>query len=155
MSVFTLDEWEKSMAGAKTVVKNELPDTSRDEDLACQLQNQLDMEDPNVHICSSWVFLLLLLFAFSVSGYIFFFHVHVQRGKQDMGADDIRMSMFNYERDDDRACGMEHGGRGRGRGEGGQKGGGEEDMDNFLCSSCVAIPFLSVIRMYIFFFCQV
>ncbi|XP_038700761.1 uncharacterized protein LOC119997670 isoform X2 [Tripterygium wilfordii] len=55
MPVFTLDEWEKSKAGAKTGVKNELSNTSGDEDLAWQLQNQLDMEDPNVPICSSWV----------------------------------------------------------------------------------------------------
>ncbi|KAM7260134.1 hypothetical protein ACFE04_015875 [Oxalis oulophora] len=43
--VFTLDEWEKRKAGAKPYVKNEIPNTNNDEDLARQLQNQLNMED--------------------------------------------------------------------------------------------------------------
>lgn len=47
-AIFTLDEWEKRKAGAVPVKKNALPDTSHDEDLAWQLQNQLDLEDSHV-----------------------------------------------------------------------------------------------------------
>ncbi|GMI97698.1 hypothetical protein like AT5G19950 [Hibiscus trionum] len=43
--VFTLDEWEKRKGGTKPQTINEYPETSRDEDLARQLQAQLDMED--------------------------------------------------------------------------------------------------------------
>ncbi|XWS17203.1 hypothetical protein CRYUN_Cryun33cG0048300 [Craigia yunnanensis] len=46
--VFTLDEWEKRKAGAKPQMSNELPETSCDEDLARQLQTQLDLEDYHV-----------------------------------------------------------------------------------------------------------
>ena len=49
-AVFTLDEWERSRAGASNpgVSTNAAHDTSRDEELARQLQNQLDMEDFHV-----------------------------------------------------------------------------------------------------------
>jgi hypothetical protein len=42
--------------------------------------------------------------------------VQVQRGCQEAGADDLRLSMFNYARDDDRSYDRGQGGRGRGRG---------------------------------------
>ncbi|GLT28968.1 hypothetical protein SLA2020_038660 [Shorea laevis] len=88
----TLDEWEKRKTSAKLQIKNEHMDTSHDEDLAWQLQSQLDLED-----------------------------YHVQKAP-DTEADNIRLSMFNYEREDNRG---EHGGRGRGRGKGkGRKGKG-------------------------------
>ncbi|KAH9800427.1 DUF1767 domain-containing protein [Citrus sinensis] len=83
-AVFTLEEWEKRKAGAKPFVNHKLPDTSNDEDLAWQLQNQLDLEDSH-------------------------------SGMHDSQAENIRMSMFSYERDD-RVHGTENRGRGRGRG---------------------------------------
>ncbi|OMO57993.1 hypothetical protein COLO4_34948 [Corchorus olitorius] len=49
-AVLTLDEWEKMKAGAKPQIRHELPETSGDEDLAWQLQAQLDLED--YHFCS-------------------------------------------------------------------------------------------------------
>ncbi|KAE8666899.1 transmembrane protein 19-like [Hibiscus syriacus] len=83
--VFTLDEWEKRNVGAKPQI-NEYPETSRDEDLARQLQAQLDMEEYNA-----------------------------QR-THDAEADYIKRSMFNYGgedgRDIDERGGRE---RGRGR----------------------------------------
>ncbi|XP_041008910.1 uncharacterized protein LOC121253081 isoform X2 [Juglans microcarpa x Juglans regia] len=94
--VFTLDEWERIKAEGKPLKKDELPDIRRDEKLAWQLQNEFDSED-----------------------------FHVQRGPHKAaGADDLRMSMFNYTRDDDRfrASGHGGGGRGRGRGRGREKG---------------------------------
>lgn len=48
LAVFTLDEWEKRKAGAMPVKENVLLDTSHDEYLAWQLQNQLDLEDSHV-----------------------------------------------------------------------------------------------------------
>ncbi|OMO80812.1 hypothetical protein CCACVL1_12732 [Corchorus capsularis] len=69
-AVLTLDEWEKMKAGAKPQIRHELPETSGDEDLAWQLQAQLDLEDS-----------------------------HVQR-MHDGEAENLKRSMFNYERDD-------------------------------------------------------
>uniref|UniRef100_A0A0D9UXH3 RecQ mediated genome instability protein 1 OB-fold domain-containing protein n=1 Tax=Leersia perrieri TaxID=77586 RepID=A0A0D9UXH3_9ORYZ len=44
--VFTLDEWEKrKSAGLKATTESFIDDTSRDEELARQLQEQLDLED--------------------------------------------------------------------------------------------------------------
>ncbi|XP_052157188.1 uncharacterized protein LOC127774935 isoform X1 [Oryza glaberrima] len=44
--VFTLDEWEKrKSAGLKSTAQSYIDDTSRDEELARQLQEQLDLED--------------------------------------------------------------------------------------------------------------
>ncbi|KAF2286871.1 hypothetical protein GH714_034350 [Hevea brasiliensis] len=48
--VFTLDEWENRKVGADPTLKNNLPDASADEDIAWQLQNQLDVEDSHVSI---------------------------------------------------------------------------------------------------------
>lgn len=50
LAVFTLDEWEKRKAGAMPVKENVLLDTSHDEYLAWQLQNQLDLEDSHVSV---------------------------------------------------------------------------------------------------------
>lgn len=58
--VFTLDEWEKSKGAVKLSIKNELPDTSNDEDLAWKLQNQLDLEESHATVLSS----LTLVFYF-------------------------------------------------------------------------------------------
>ncbi|XAR53301.1 hypothetical protein NMG60_11021804 [Bertholletia excelsa] len=93
--VFTLDEWERRKTGVNASTRDELPKTSQDEDLAWQLQNQFDLED-----------------------------LHVKRGPHDSKAEDIKISMFNFERD-----GMnvhEMGGfRGRGKGRGkGRRGRG-------------------------------
>jgi tudor domain-containing protein 3 len=47
--VFTLDEWEKRKAiGSKSTSESYMQDTSRDEELARQLQEQLDLEDMHV-----------------------------------------------------------------------------------------------------------
>ncbi|KAF5459094.1 hypothetical protein F2P56_023080 [Juglans regia] len=95
-AVLTLDEWEKIKAEEKTLKKDELPDIRRDEHLAWQLQNEFDSEDS-----------------------------HVQRGPHKAGADDLRMSMFNYTKDDGRFRASGHGGGGRGRGRGRGKGKGK------------------------------
>lgn len=48
-AVFTLDEWERTKGmKLKPMVTGEKQDTSCDEELARQLQNQLDLEDFNV-----------------------------------------------------------------------------------------------------------
>ena len=48
--VFTLDEWEKRKAiGSKSAAESYAHDTSRDEELARQLQEQLDLEDMRVN----------------------------------------------------------------------------------------------------------
>ncbi|GAY50509.1 hypothetical protein CUMW_127240 [Citrus unshiu] len=94
-AVFTLEEWEKRKAGAKPFVNHKLPDTSNDEDLAWQLQNQLDLEDS-----------------------------HEQSGMHDSQAENIRMSMFSYERDDRKIEAEEE--EGAEEREGGGGGGGDE-----------------------------
>lgn len=60
-AVFTLEEWEKRKVGAKPFVNHMVPDTSNDEDLAWQLQNQLDLGDSHVNILSYLLLLLLFL----------------------------------------------------------------------------------------------
>ncbi|GAV88718.1 DUF1767 domain-containing protein [Cephalotus follicularis] len=90
--VFTLAEFEKRKAGEQHWMNNELPETSHDEHLAWQLQNQLDLEDS-----------------------------HVPGGTHNSDAEYIKLSMFNYERDNHE---MEHRGRGKGRGRGRGKGRG-------------------------------
>lgn len=60
---FTLDEWEKRKANTKLQIKNEHMDTSHDEDLAWQLQSQLDLEDYHVRVCSFIAVLLCFLFS--------------------------------------------------------------------------------------------
>lgn len=62
-AVFTLEEWEKRKAGAKPFVNHKLPDTSNDEDLAWQLQNQLDLEDSHVNILLSLT-VVVIVFSF-------------------------------------------------------------------------------------------
>ncbi|PSS15620.1 Tudor domain-containing protein [Actinidia chinensis var. chinensis] len=85
-SLFTLDEWERRKAGGNPLVRDKLPNGSRDEDLARQLQNQFDLED-----------------------------LQVQKGPHDSQAQNLKMSMFNFQRDD--AMAQDRGGfRGRGRG---------------------------------------
>ncbi|XP_017644450.2 uncharacterized protein LOC108485111 isoform X3 [Gossypium arboreum] len=83
--VFTLDEWEKRKVGTKPQTRIEYPETS-DEDLARQLQAQLDLED-----------------------------YHTQ-SMHDTEAENIKRSMFKYERED---------GRDRQEGRGGRRRGGE------------------------------
>jgi tudor domain-containing protein 3 len=47
--VFTLEEWERRKAvGSVSTAERHIQDTSRDEELARQLQEQLDMEDSHV-----------------------------------------------------------------------------------------------------------
>lgn len=53
-TVLTLDEWEKRKNGAKSSMQMEQPNISNDEDLAWQLQNQLDMEDSHVIVLPSF-----------------------------------------------------------------------------------------------------
>lgn len=52
-TVFTLDEWEKRKVGTKPQTRNEYPETSCDEDLARQLQAQLDLEDYHVSVLAA------------------------------------------------------------------------------------------------------
>ncbi|MCH88237.1 tudor domain-containing protein 3-like, partial [Trifolium medium] len=81
--VFTLEEYEKRKAQQNPSNKDNVLDISRDEDLAWQLQNQFNLE-----------------------------HSQVQSGPRESEADNIRMSMFTYEKDSDDSYQM---GRGRGR----------------------------------------
>lgn len=46
--VFTLEEYENRKAQAKTCNEDKVPDISRDEDLAWQLQNQFNLERSQV-----------------------------------------------------------------------------------------------------------
>ncbi|CAH2072322.1 unnamed protein product [Thlaspi arvense] len=98
-AVFTLEEWEKRNTGGAVLAAADHPsDTTRDEDLAWQLQNQFDLEDS---------------YGQEVHG---------------TGAADIRMNMFDYGRADDNfGHGRGRGGgrgRGRGRGRGQRRGRG-------------------------------
>nr|KYP42724.1 Tudor domain-containing protein 3 [Cajanus cajan] len=96
--VFTLEEYENRRAQTKPSNKDNNLDISRDEDLARQLQNQLYLEDSQ----GGW-------------------------GGYEAKAQDIRMSMFTYERDSDSsqmAGGRSGRGRGRGRGKGKGRGRG-------------------------------
>ncbi|KAK4727552.1 hypothetical protein R3W88_032469 [Solanum pinnatisectum] len=86
--LLTLEEWERRKTGVNLSAAHDFPDVSQDEDLARQLQQQLDFED-----------------------------FHEQQDSTTTAAQNIRMSMFTFERDD----GGGHGttgftGRGRGRG---------------------------------------
>ncbi|XP_011084097.1 uncharacterized protein LOC105166443 isoform X2 [Sesamum indicum] len=92
----TLDEWERRKTGMNLPTMHEPSNTSQDEDLARQLQNQFDLEDVQAMNSS-----------------------HVTEAKS------ITMSMFNFERDDAAASGRtEFRGRGRGRGRGRSRGRG-------------------------------
>ncbi|PSS01850.1 Tudor domain-containing protein [Actinidia chinensis var. chinensis] len=94
--VLTLHEWERRKAGASPLVRDKLPDVSHDDNLAWQLQNQSDLED-----------------------------LQVQKGphSRDSQAENLKMSMFNFQRDD--AGGQDRGGfRGRGRGRARERGRG-------------------------------
>ncbi|XP_071717163.1 uncharacterized protein [Rutidosis leptorrhynchoides] len=87
-AVLTLEEWERKRAGGTSSVQHETLKVNEDEDLARQLQRQFDLED-----------------------------FQEQRGPRVTEADDIRMNMFSFERDDSGAHGRgEFRGRGRGRG---------------------------------------
>ncbi|XP_076958766.1 uncharacterized protein LOC143634619 [Bidens hawaiensis] len=87
-SVLTLEEWERKRAHGSSSSRQENLNANQDEDLARQLQNQFDLED---------------------------FHGHQSQHVTE--ADDIRMSMFSFKRDDPGAHGRgEFRGRGRGRG---------------------------------------
>ncbi|XP_009120842.1 tudor domain-containing protein 3 isoform X1 [Brassica rapa] len=97
-AVLTLEEWEKRKTSGGAVAAADNPsDTTRDEDLAWQLQNQFDLEDS---------------YGQEVHG---------------TGAADIRMNMFDYGRTDEsfgQGRGRGGRGRGRGRGRGHRRGGG-------------------------------
>ncbi|KAJ8527915.1 hypothetical protein K7X08_015366 [Anisodus acutangulus] len=84
--LLTLEEWERRKIGANRSATHDFPDVSQDEDLARQLQQQLDFED-----------------------------FHEQQGSTTTAAENIRMSMFTFERDDVGAHGTA-GFRGRGKG---------------------------------------
>ncbi|XP_027071186.2 uncharacterized protein [Coffea arabica] len=95
-ATLTLDEWERRKTGISSSTAHSLDDVSLDEDLARQLQEKFDLED-----------------------------VHVQKNPNATEAENIRMSMFNFERDDPRAHGrMGFRGRGRGSGRGRGRSGG-------------------------------
>ncbi|KAK1265422.1 hypothetical protein QJS04_geneDACA024237 [Acorus gramineus] len=70
--VFTLEEWESRKGAMKQMIGHGSHDISRDEELARQLQNQLDLED-----------------------------AHLRSG-QDDEAERIRMSMFSFGKEADR-----------------------------------------------------
>ncbi|WVZ72530.1 LOW QUALITY PROTEIN: hypothetical protein U9M48_020971, partial [Paspalum notatum var. saurae] len=78
--VFTLDEWEKRKAiGSKSTAESYMQDTSRDEELARQLQEQLDLED--------------------MHGAADVFH----GGVEGSDAERLRMSMFSFSGPDEAA----------------------------------------------------
>ncbi|KAM1173507.1 hypothetical protein ACFX13_026823 [Malus domestica] len=87
--------WEKRKAGAKPSIGGACTGSSRDEELARQLQNQFDLDD-----------------------------YHVQKGPHNVDAENIKMSMFSYQKEDDRDYeGRGRGGRGQGRSRGRGRGG--------------------------------
>ncbi|KAJ0745380.1 putative RecQ mediated genome instability protein [Helianthus annuus] len=89
-AVLTIAEWERKRANGSSSLRQENANVNQDEDLARQLQNQFDLED-----------------------------YHGQQGQHVTEADDIRMSMFSFNRDDPGAHDRgEFRGRGRGRGRG-------------------------------------
>ncbi|OEL31866.1 hypothetical protein BAE44_0007113 [Dichanthelium oligosanthes] len=103
--VFTLDEWEKRKAiGSKSTAESYMQDTSRDEELARQLQEQLDLED--MHVSS---------ILYSDHG-----------GAENSDAERLRMSMFSFSGPDEAGGGGRDfgGGRGRGWGRGRRRGRG-------------------------------
>ncbi|KAL3839855.1 hypothetical protein ACJIZ3_024446 [Penstemon smallii] len=82
----TLDEWERRKTGRELSTTHVHSNISQDEDLARQLQEQFDLEN-----------------------------IHDQKGPHVVEAKDIKMSMFNFERDDVGGFGRaEFRGRGRG-----------------------------------------
>lgn len=102
--VFTLDEWEKRKAiGSKPAAESYVHDTSRDEELARQLQEQLDLED---------------LHGGAVAGVL-------HGGAESSDAERLRMSMFSFSGPDEAGGGRrDFRGRGRGRGGGRRRGRG-------------------------------
>lgn len=102
--VFTLDEWEKRKAiGSKPTVESYVHDTSRDEELARQLQEQLDLED---------------LHGGAGAGVL-------HGGAESSDAERLRMSMFSFSGPDEAGGGRrDFRGRGRGRGGGRRRGRG-------------------------------
>ncbi|KAM1061787.1 hypothetical protein ACFX14_026117 [Malus domestica] len=90
-------------AGAKPSIGGACTGSSREEELAPQLQNQFDLDDYHI----SDVIVLQLL---------------VQKGPHDVDAENIKMSMFSYQKEDDRD--YERRGR-RGRGQGRSRGRGK------------------------------
>lgn len=80
--VFTLDEWEKRNNGAKPPTRNELPDTSYDERLAWQLQNQLDVEDSHVSILEFFIVTAAAVVVVLISLISFLFRCKVESRTQ-------------------------------------------------------------------------
>ncbi|XP_052184106.1 uncharacterized protein LOC127796081 [Diospyros lotus] len=96
--VLTLEEWERRKAGAHPLKSDGFPNVSQDEDLAQQLQYQFHLED-----------------------------LHIQRVPHESEAENIKLSMFNFQRDVDKDLdggGFRGRGRGRGRGKGRGRGRG-------------------------------
>ncbi|GFQ05556.1 tudor domain-containing protein 3 [Phtheirospermum japonicum] len=85
-SLITLDEWERRKTGIDLVATHEHSNISQDEDLARQLQKQFELED-----------------------------IYAQNGPHVVDAKSIKMSMFNFEREDARAAPRRGQGRGRQR----------------------------------------
>lgn len=102
--VFTLDEWEKRKAiSSKPAAESYVHDTSRDEELARQLQEQLDLED---------------LHGGAGAGVL-------HGGAESSDAERLRMSMFSFSGPDEAGGGRrDFRGRGRGRGGGRRRGRG-------------------------------
>ncbi|KAM0838920.1 hypothetical protein ACQ4PT_060659 [Festuca glaucescens] len=94
--VFTLEEWERRKAvGSVSTAERHIQDTSRDEELARQLQEQLDLEDSHrIPVSSEAERLRMNMFSFN--------------GPEEMGGGGRR----------------DFRGRGRGRGRGGGRGRG-------------------------------
>ncbi|CAO2205380.1 unnamed protein product [Urochloa humidicola] len=100
--VFTLDEWEKRKAiGSKSASESYMQDTSRDEELARQLQEQLDLEDMHG----------------GADGF--------PGGAESSDAERLRMSMFSFSGPNEAGGGRrDFRGRGRGRERGRGRGRG-------------------------------
>ncbi|XP_047308208.1 tudor domain-containing protein 3 isoform X2 [Impatiens glandulifera] len=100
LPVFTLDEWERKKDVGQTSRREDFPSASIDEDFARQLQMQYDLEDSH--------------------------NFQEQRGPPIVNsqADNIKLMMFNYDRNDRAYEGEGFRGRGRGRGRGGRGRGG-------------------------------
>ncbi|PIA65280.1 hypothetical protein AQUCO_00100631v1 [Aquilegia coerulea] len=87
-AVFTLEEWEKRKDEVRRPTRHDVQDIYNDEELARQLQEQLDLEN-----------------------------IQAQTG-QESEAEKIRMSMFNFQRMEEDSNRGRSGFRGRGRGRG-------------------------------------
>ncbi|GMH30715.1 hypothetical protein Nepgr_032558 [Nepenthes gracilis] len=94
--VFTLDEWERRKAWAMPLARDDPLDANRDEDLAWKLQHQFDLED------------------------------QVQRNHHQEASENLKMSMFSFERDGgfDGRANSSGSGRGRARRGGRRRGRG-------------------------------